>query len=785
MLKNWALKSELAGAALAVGLMSASPAFAQESESPVFDTNTAAATEQVVTSTQEKSFEIDPYNPELPGGDYGEYALWLLALLAGAATLNAARNKMEGAWLRAGAMGVAVAVLANPETVVNEFQDLPTEVLIMIDKSQSQGLDGRDILTAATSEQMQQSLAALGNVRTTIVEFGDELDEDGTNLSEAIQTGLNTIPSSQLGAVFVLSDGQIHDIQSVLDTAGIEAPVHALISGEESERDFYITIDRASRFGMAGEEARLSYSVHGGLEGDVSQYGFNIQLSVNGSDVSTSQITLSENGTFTLPELPVGQNNIEVRITGAFDRQSGAAIALDEITLDNNRIATTIQGIQDNLNVLLISGAPHQGTRHWRDMLSADPDIDFVHFAYLRPPEKEDETPLRYLATTAFPVHEVLNENIEEYDVIIFDNYTYNGIIPLSYFNNIKNWVENGGALLVAGGEDLGAANGLPQTSLGDILPLIPNGQTFDNEFIPQISEDGHRHPLSRGVEYSFTQEQGWGPWYSIAGATVAEGADVLMTDGNNNPLLALGEYGDGRVAILSSDQNWLWARGHKGGGPAAELTRNLTRWLVKNPSMDDEDVRLSRQGDQIMVELQTMGDDPEDVVITTPSGEQITVTPEDYSPGLRRAFINADQLGVYSVVRNGEHADTAFAEVGLVDPIEMREVVSTFDYVLPLTRTTGGEVARMNDVPQIIRATDLSEENKGAMAVNITEEQQLSGTQRSPVIPQWLAMMMALGMFAYAMKREGGKPWRETILGSKKSVASPSAPTPLHDLDI
>lgn len=783
MLKKWALKSELAGAALAVGLMGASPAFAQDNESPQFDSNTQISTEQTVGTSTEKSYTIDPYNPELPGGQYGEYALWLLALLAGAATLNAARTKMEGAWLRAGAMGVAVAVLANPETVVNEYEDLPTEVLIMIDKSQSQGLDGRDILTATSSEELQQSLAALGNVRTTIVEFGDELDEAGTNLSAAIQTGLNTIPSSQLGAVFILSDGQIHDAQSVLNIAGSNAPIHALISGDEDERDFYITIDRAPRYGMAGEAAELSYSIHGGLAGDVNEYGFTARLSVNGEDVTTAPITLNENGTFTLPELPAGQNNVEVSIVGAFDRDSGEAVSLDEITLDNNRIATTIEGIQDDLNVLLISGAPHQGTRHWRDMLSADPDINFMHFAYLRPPEKEDETPLRYLATTAFPVHEVLNEDIEDYDVIIFDNYTYNGIIPLSYFSNIKNWVENGGALLVAGGEDLSAANGLPQTSLGDILPLIPNGQTLNSEFTPQISEDGQRHPLGRGVEYSFSQEQSWGPWYSIAGASVAEGADVLMTDGNDHPLLALGEYGEGRVAMLSSDQTWLWARGHKGGGPAAELTRNLTRWLVQNPSMDDEDIRLSRQGDQMMIELQTMGDELEDVVITTPSGEQITVTPEEYSPGLRRAFINADQLGVYSVQRSGENADAAFAEVGLVDPIEMREVVSTFDYVLPLTKTSGGETARMSDIPQILKTANLNEENKGAMGVNITQEQQPSGTQRSPIIPQWLALMMSLGMFAYAMKREGGKPWRETVFGDKKKTASPSAPP--QDLDI
>jgi hypothetical protein len=256
------------------------------------------------------------------------------------------------------------------------------------------------------------------------------------------------------------------------------------------------------------------------------------------------------------------------------------------------------------------------------------------------------------------------------------------------------------------------------------------------------------------------------------------------MSDESGHPLLALSEHGEGRVAMLSSDQSWLWARGHQGGGPANELTRNLTRWLVKNPSMEAEDVRLTRQGERLMVELQTMSDESEDIVITSPSGEQITVTPEEYRPGLRRAFIPASELGVYKAARAGDNPDFAFAEVGLEDPTEMRNVVSTEEILRPLSEAHNGQVARMNDMPQVLRFADLTEDNQGAMGVQLSEDQQLSGTKRSPIVPQWLALMLSLGMFAYAMKREGGKTIKETLLGNRANKSKPDQPS-APELDI
>ena len=60
------------------------------------------------------------------------------------------------------------------------------------------------------------------------------------------------------------------------------------------------------------------------------------------------------------------------------------------------------------------------------------------------------------------------------------------------------------------------------------------------------------------------------------------------MRTPDGQPLLALDRVGEGRVALLLSDQIWLWSRGHDGGGPQAELLRRIAHWLMKEPALEE-----------------------------------------------------------------------------------------------------------------------------------------------------------------------------------------------------
>ena len=76
-----------------------------------------------------------------------------------------------------------------------------------------------------------------------------------------------------------------------------------------------------------------------------------------------------------------------------------------------------INGVRDRLRVLLVSGEPHPGERTWRNILKSDPSVDLVHFTILRPPEKQDGTPINELSLIAFPIRELFEVKLDEFDL--------------------------------------------------------------------------------------------------------------------------------------------------------------------------------------------------------------------------------------------------------------------------------------------------------------------------------------------------------------------------------
>ena len=131
-----------------------------------------------------------------------------------------------------------------------------------------------------------------------------------------------------------------------------------------------------------------------------------------------------------------------------------AEAAPGELTTVNNRAVLTVEGVRENMRVLLVSGEPHAGERTWRNMLKSDAAVDLVHFTILRPPEKQDGTPINQLSLIAFPTRELFQEKLDQFDLIIFDRYQRRGVLPLLYLENVAHYVERGGAVLVSAGDD-------------------------------------------------------------------------------------------------------------------------------------------------------------------------------------------------------------------------------------------------------------------------------------------------------------------------------------------
>src|SRR5205085_4132004 len=200
-----------------------------------------------------------------------------------------------------------------------------------------------------------------------------------------------------------------------------------------------------------------------------------------------------------------------------------------ELTPINNNAVVAINGIRDRLRVLLISGEPHAGERTWRNLLKSDPSVDLVHFTILRPPEKQDGTPINELSLIAFPIQELFQQKIDDFQLIIFDRYARQGVLPIIYFDNITRYVRDGGAVLVAAGPDYPSPTSIWRTPLDVILPAEPSGRTSDGPFHAALTDLGKRHPVTRGLEGADQDPPHWSRWFRLVDTRVAKGTSIMQ----------------------------------------------------------------------------------------------------------------------------------------------------------------------------------------------------------------------------------------------------------------
>jgi len=292
------------------------------------------------------------------------------------------------------------------------------------------------------------------------------------------------------------------------------------------------------------------------------------------------------------------------------------------------------EGVRENLRVLLVSGKPHAGERTWRNLLKSDAAVDLVHFTILRPPQKQDGTPINELSLIAFPTRELFSQKIKEFDLIVFDRYEHRGILQLLYYDNIARYVErHGGALLVGAGEAYAGQQSIVRTPLFPVLPAMPTGNIIEQPFRPRLTKDGVRHPVTHDLPGGDINTPNWGRWYRQIDV-IRERGRTVMQGVRDKPLLVLDRKGKGRVALLTSDQAWLWARKFDGGGPHTQLLRRLVHWLMKEPDLEEERLRATARGLNITIERLTMGDEVPNVTASEPGGKTSTLALAEAAPG-------------------------------------------------------------------------------------------------------------------------------------------------------
>jgi hypothetical protein len=648
----------------------------------------------------------------------------------------------RGAWARGLAFLALILVLAGPLMVRENREPLTDVAVIVIDHSQSMQIGTRRADADQAAAELKARLKREPNldVRVVTVTTNPAGEDTGTQAFSALNAALADVAPSRVAGVFVISDGEVHDVPPKSRVT----PVQALIVGKRGENDRKLTVVDAARYAIVGQKAEIMVRVDdlgGGNPGTAR-----VNLRIDGADAGARSVALGRNTPISVPIGHEGESVVEI------EAEPGPS----ELTLQNNRAVVAINGVRDRLRVLLVSGEPHAGERVWRSLLKGDPSVDLVHFTILRPPEKQDETPLKELSLIVFPTRELFQEKLDGFDLVIFDRYSEHGILPLAYFQNIAGYVYEGGALLVSSGPEFAGPMSIYRTPLTSVLPAQPTGEILGKPFKPMVTAQGFSHPVTRDLTGANTDKAppSWGRWFRLIGAQRITG-DVVMSGPGDKPLLVLDRIGQGRVAELLSDQGWLWARGFEGGGPEAELLRRLAHWLMKEPELEEEKLTASIAGGDLTVERRTMAAEPAPVTMTDPSGQQSPVPLTKVEPGIWRGTAKADALGLYRV---SDGKLSAVAAAGPLNPKEVADMRATTSVLAPIAEQSGGAVHwlsdGMPDVRRVERGRRMAGDNWMGIAAN--QASRVTSVDQTPLLPAWAALILLLGTLMLAWRQEG-----------------------------
>ncbi|MCZ8153975.1 MAG: hypothetical protein O9292_16475 [Rhodobacteraceae bacterium] len=676
--------------------------------------------------------------------------LWGLAAFAVVLLALAVWRGLSGWWLRGLTAAVVLAAIANPSLQEEERAPLSDILLVVVDESASQGLADRTAQVEEAIAGIEAEVAGRPNTELRIRRFADGAEDAGSLAMTALAELLSEEPRARVAGAVVITDGQVHDVPLA---PNMPAPLHVLLTGQETDWDRRLVVKNAPAFAILDEEVMLTLRIEdqGAAPGTAE---VELTITVDDGEPQTYRVPVGQD--LDLPVvLPHGGMNV---------LQFSTPAAEGELTDRNNAAVVQINGVRDRLRVLLVSGEPHAGERVWRNLLKSDASVDLVHFTILRPPEKQDGIPVTELSLIAFPTRELFIEKIEEFDLIIFDRYRMRGILPMSYLENVAQYVRNGGTVLVAAGPEFGAVDSLWRSPLAEVLPVEPTARVVEEGFQPALTDLGRRHPVTEGLD-ALAPEGGWGRWFRLVDV-VPRAGQVVMSGPGDRPLLVLNRVEEGRVAVLASDHMWLWGRGYEGGGPQLELLRRLAHWMLKEPELEEEALKATAQGQALTITRRSIAEEPPgDVTITGPDGAQVVLPMPEVGPGRFALEWQAPAVGLYRL----EQGDlTRVVAVGPSAPREFVETIATGAVLEPVVTPTNGGILRLEDgVP------DLREVREGRPAAGrgwigmtprgayVTEDVRVA-----PVLPGWVWLLLVAGLAVAAWLVEGRR------VGRKRAVA-------------
>jgi uncharacterized membrane protein len=441
----------------------------------------------------------------------------------------------------------------------------------------------------------------------------------GTRLLELLQSAAKD--SAAQSGIVVFSDGITNGDRKSLDGAPpLPVPVFTVGVGDaENFTDVRIAKLGAPEFAFRGREFKIDLTVAAsGMKGKSVPLFFNRgknlittrNIAID-ADPFEQKITLS----FTPKDL--GTHGFSVSIPA----QPGEQIA------QNNQKEFKVDVQRDKIRVLTLSGSPAWNYRFLRMALKQDPLIELVSFVFLRTPTDTVDVPESQLSLIPFPIDDIFLEELKNFDVIFFDDFSHRAYFNPVYLERVREFVRDGGGLAMFGGSRSFDSGGYGDSALREVLPVELDGKgsyQSPGAVNAVLTPAGKGHPITRLVPDPKGNEEAWKQLPPLTGLNQVRGVrgETLLTSGGEGgsagaPLLAVGRYGKGRTLALMSDDAWRWnfiAVGNKETPQNhLKLMRQAVRWLAQEPSFEQvqlHPIPSAQPGEKVALKLKVLKDD-------------------------------------------------------------------------------------------------------------------------------------------------------------------------------
>lgn len=554
-----------------------------------------------------------------------------VALLLSAVTVIRARrrNAVAVLSLRAAALAASLFVALQPTLELRQIVRVPNRVAVLVDASRSMDVrppDGGPSRAERAAALLNGTTSARARWerdghRVDIYTFGEGLvpaslealraspTADATRMGEALAELGARYAGHDLGAVVLLSDGidtgrvghgpLDAQTRGVIENLG--APVHTVGVGEKALRDLSVAAVLADEFAFVRSTVTIEAVVR---QNGLPDRQIDVSVTRDGRPMATRALVLrgpssEEKLSFDwVPDHP-----------GTFVFQIATPVLAGEALSSNNSQLFTIKVIRDRVRVLHVCGRPSWDERFLRAMLRRDPNVDLVSFFILRTETDEQPWNRNELSLIPFPTYEIFEDQLHSFDLVIFQNFNYApyGVEP--YLSGMRDYVEQGGAFAMVGGDLAFGAGGYAQTPLQEILPVdVPRPDSAaaamamtNDAFKPRLTTEGKGHPITSLVLDGRENEALWSKLPALEGLNpvlrLRPGAVPLLVHpasrldgGKPAPVLAVAEPGKGRTLALMTDTAWHWgivAAGEGDDGRAFQrFWENAIRWLVRDPAL-------------------------------------------------------------------------------------------------------------------------------------------------------------------------------------------------------